>query len=232
MKQIILFSLLLTLSFGLQAQVAFAPDAPEGTDDANTSDLKIDIDIINELEEEQVTFWYIDRVTSTEHDHLVPEEWEFQVCDINTCYLWGLETCPAGNPAVLGASQTYTYNLHMRPHGVKGEGDIILHITSADGAIITSIPVHYNITGTSSTYDIEAKQIKIYPNPTSDFIQIANDNDVSKVAIYNIVGKKLNTSDHFAGKSHDVSTLQKGIYLVRLFDQNDKVLSVFRLNKN
>ena len=80
--------------------------------------------------------------------------------------------------------------------------------------------------------DLDVKQLKIYPNPTSDFIQIANDNDVAKVAIYNIVGRNLKTSTHFSGKSHDVSTLQKGIYLVRLFDQNDKVLSVFRLNKN
>lgn len=232
MKQIILFSLLFTLSFGLQAQIAFAPEAPQGSGDASSTDIQVDVDIINEEVDDQVTFWYIDRVTPTEDGNLVPEEWEFQICDINTCYLWGLETCPSGNPAVLGGSSSYTYNIHMRPHGVAAEGDIYLQITAEDGSILTSIPIHYNVSGVSSTDDLDAKQIKIYPNPTSDFIQIANDNDVEKVAIYNIVGKKINTSSHFAGKSHDVSTLQKGIYLVRLFDENDQVLNVFRLNKN
>lgn len=100
----------------------------------------------------------------------------------------------------------------------------------------------YATEATNSTYvevdvdafspEIEVKQIKIYPNPTTDFIQIANDNDVSKIAIYNIIGKNLKTSTHFSGKSHDVSSLQKGIYLIRLFDENDKVLSVLRLNKS
>ena len=80
--------------------------------------------------------------------------------------------------------------------------------------------------------DLDVKQVKLYPNPTTDFIQITNDDNVSKVAFYNIIGKRLNTSVHYAGKSHDVSTLQKGIYLVRLFDEDDKVISVFRLNKN
>ncbi len=222
----------MTLSLGLSAQVSFAPEAPEGSGPSTSTDIKVDIDVINDLAEEQITFWYIDRESPTEHDHLVPSEWEFQLCDKNTCYLWGLETCPTGNPAVFNANETFTYNLHMRPHGVAGIGDIILHITAEDGSILTSIPVHYNVDPSTSTKDLDAKQIKIYPNPTTDFIQLTNDNDVSKVAIYNIVGKNINTSSHFSGKSHDVSRLQKGIYLVRLFDQNDNVLSVFRLNKN
>ena len=232
MKQIILFSFLLTLSLGLQAQVSFAPESPEVFGKATSTDIKIDLDVINDLAEEQVTFWYIDRLTPTEHDHLVPTEWEFQLCDKNTCYVWGLEACPEGNPAVFNANETFTYNLHMNPHNVAGVGDVLLNITAEDGSILTSIPVHYDVEETSSTLDIDIKQIKIYPNPTTDFIQIANDNNVAKVAIYNIVGKNLKTSAHYTGKSHDVSSLQKGIYLVRLFDENDKVLSVLRLNKS
>jgi len=88
------------------------------------------------------------------------------------------------------------------------------------------------VTHSNSTHDIEASQIKIYPNPSMDFIQISNDDNVSKVAFYNIVGKNLKTSTHFIGKAHDVSSLQKGIYLIRLFDENEKVLSVLRLNKS
>ena len=95
-----------------------------------------------------------------------------------------------------------------------------------------SATAEIQVVHSSTSYDIDATQIKIYPNPSTDFIQIANDNNVSKIAIYNIVGKNLNTSSHYEGKSHDVSSLQKGIYLIRLFDENEKVLSVLRLKKS
>ena len=233
MKQILLIFFVM-VGFGLSAQVTFEPVAPEGLGRTDDTDIKVDIDITNDLTVEQPTFWTIDRVTVTDHDHLVPEEWEFQLCDRNTCYIWGLEQCPSGNPAVFAASETVTYMLHMNPHGTAGVGDVVLNITAEDGSILTSIVIHYDIDLVSgvSELDLDVKQVKLYPNPTSDYIQITNDNNVSKVAFYNIVGKRLNTSIHYPGKSHDVSTLQKGIYLVRLFDENDNVLSVSRLNKN
>jgi len=219
------------VSYGLTAQVSFAPESPFGQGKTDDTDIKVDVDIINDLNSQQSLFWTIDRVSSSEP---VPEEWEFQVCDKNSCYIWGLEQCPSGNPAVFAPNETFTYNLHMNPHGVAGEGSFVFQITTADGTILTSIPVSYDIdlvSGVTDT-DLDVKQIKLYPNPTSDYIQITNDNNVSKVAFYNIVGKRLNTSVHYTGKSHDVSSLQKGIYLIRLFDDNDNVISVIRLNKN
>lgn len=233
MKQILLLFFVL-VGFGLSAQVSYAPEAPEALGKADETDIKVDIDIINDLDADQATFWSIDRVTTVENGHLVPEEWEFQLCDINTCYVWGLEQCPSGNPAVFSANQAYTYNLHMNPHGTSGIGDILFNIMDENGSILTSIPVHYDVDLVSgvSEADLDVKQVKLYPNPTSDYVQITNDNNVSKVAFYNIVGKSLNTSSHYPGKSHDVSTLQKGIYLLRLFDENDNVISVVRLNKN
>jgi len=229
MKQILLI-LFVMVGYGLTAQVTFAPDQPNGTGNTGDSDIKVDVDITNDTNAEQSTFWTIDRVSSSEP---VPEEWEFQICDKNNCYIWGLEQCPASSPAVFSSNETFTYNLHMNPHGVEGVGNIAFNITSEDGTILSSIPVDYQIdlvSGLSET-DFDVKQIKLYPNPTTDYIQITNDNSVNKVAFYNIVGKRLNTSVHYSGKSHDVSSLQKGIYLVRLFDENDNVISVIKVNK-
>jgi len=230
MKQILLILFVLT-GFGLTAQVSYQPDQPQGLGKTDDTDIKVDVDIINDLAEAQNLFWAIDRVNSSEP---VPEEWEFQICDKNNCYIWGLEQCPSGNPAQFDANESFTYNLHMNPHGTAGIGGIVFNITNGDGEILSAIPVNYQIdlvSGVSDT-DLDVKQIKLYPNPTTDYIQITNDNNVSKVAFYNIVGKRLNTSVHYTGKSHDVSTLQKGIYLVRLFDEEDNVITVIRLNKN
>jgi len=230
MKQILLI-LFVLVGYGLTAQVSFAPEAPLGTGNTGSSDIKVDVEITNELSTTQTTFWSIDRMGSSEP---VPEEWRFQVCDKNSCYVWGLEQCPSSQPAVFNANESFTYNLHMDPEGIAGEGSFSFNITAEDGTILTSIPVEYKIDLVSSVTeaDLDVKQLQFYPNPTSDFIQITNDSKVSKLAIYNIVGKRLHTSVHYTGKSHDVSGLQKGIYLVRLFDEGDNVISVIRLNKN
>lgn len=232
MKQIILLALFLSLGLGLQAQISFAPEAPSSSDNTSSNKVQVDIDITNDLAENQAIFWYIDRETPVNGEDLIPSEWEFQVCDKNTCYISGLESCPTTAPVNFTANETFTFNIYVNPHGTAGTGNFWFHMTDENGAILASAPVNYDISGVSSTDDIAARKMQIYPNPTSDYIQITNDNEVSKVAIYNIVGKNIKTSIHFAGKSHDVSTLQKGMYLVRIFDENEKVLSVFRMNKN
>ena len=219
------------IGYGLSAQVSFSPEAPEVKGNTDETKIQVDLNITNDLDVEQITFWTIDRVSSEDQ---VPSEWEFQVCDKNTCYIWGLEQCPTGNPAVFNANETFTYNLYVNPHGTEGIGNVMFNITAEDGTILSSIPVQYEIDLVSGVNEAEldVKQVKLYPNPTTDYIQITNDNNVSKLAFYNIVGKRLNTSVHYTGKSHDVSGFQKGIYLVRLFDEDDNVISVFRLNKN
>ncbi len=232
MKQIILLALFLSLGLGLQAQVSFSPAEPAASDDTSSNKVQLDLSITNDLAAEQAIFWNIDRETPVNGGDLIPSEWEFQVCDKNTCYISGLESCPTSSPVNFTANETFTFNIYINPHGVAGTGSFWFHLTSADGAILASAPVLFDISGVSSTDDIAARKMQIFPNPTSDFIQITNDNEVSKVAIFNIVGKNIKTASHFSGKSHDVSTLQKGMYLVRIFDENEKVLSVFRMNKN
>lgn len=232
MKKLLLFQFLLLSSLALSAQISFSPEAPEGSGDADVDKVLIYIDITNDLNENQATFWYIDRDTLTEHEHLVPSEWEFQVCDINTCYMWGREDCPEDRPAIFDANQTWPYEFKMRPNGVAGTGDVVFNITDADGNIIASIPVHYDITSTTSTKNIEENQLRIYPNPSSDFIQIENDLEVSAISFHNIIGKKISFAKHSVGDLHDVSGFQDGIYLVRVFDKNGDVITVSRFTKN
>jgi len=75
-------------------------------------------------------------------------------------------------------------------------------------------------------------QISIFPNPTSDFFTFKNDREVKTVAVYNIIGKEIKRYSHTVGQSYSVDDLQKGIYIVRLFDRSNKVFKVFRLNRN
>ena len=49
--------------------------------------------------------------------------------------------------------------------------------------------------------------------------------------IYNIIGKEVKAYIHAVGNGYEINDLRKGIYVVRLFDQQGKILKVLRLNK-
>ena len=63
-------------------------------------------------------------------------------------------------------------------------------------------------------------QATIYPNPTSDNFSIEMENEVKSVEIYSIQGHKVMTSN---SKDINVSNLSKGMYLVRIEDENNAV---------
>lgn len=78
----------------------------------------------------------------------------------------------------------------------------------------------------------EKTDVMLYPNPATDFFVIKNDEKVASVVIYNIIGKAIKTNHHQKGNVYSVEDLQKGFYIVRLFDDKNKVIKVLRLNRN
>ena len=71
----------------------------------------------------------------------------------------------------------------------------------------------------------------IYPNPTSNYFKIKDDKKVKHIVILNVLGKFISKSDHKTGMQHDISSLDKGLYLVRLIGEKDALLNVMRLTK-
>jgi len=78
----------------------------------------------------------------------------------------------------------------------------------------------------------DKSDVMLYPNPATDFFVIKNDKNVASVVIYNIIGKAIKTNQHNKGNVYSVEDLQKGFYIVRLFDHKNQVLKVLRLNRN
>lgn len=79
---------------------------------------------------------------------------------------------------------------------------------------------------TTNTIDIDnSTTINIFPNPTSDYIQINGLYDrSSQLNIFNIQGQNVRSSVISNGVSYDVSALEIGTYLITVFD-NDKLFS-------
>ncbi len=75
-------------------------------------------------------------------------------------------------------------------------------------------------------------QINVYPNPATNYFMLKNGGDVHTVLIYNIVGRQVkrfnvnSTQDRFT-----IQDLNKGMYVVRLFDKKNNVIQTIRMNK-
>jgi hypothetical protein len=75
---------------------------------------------------------------------------------------------------------------------------------------------------TLSNQHFQSNNLKatIYPNPTSDNFTIEMENEVKSVEIYSIQGQKVMSA---TSKNVNVSNLSKGMYLVRIEDENNAV---------
>jgi uncharacterized protein (TIGR02145 family) len=80
----------------------------------------------------------------------------------------------------------------------------------------------------ASTASVEkhAKAITVYPNPTSSTIEVQQEFSVAKV--YDLSGKELLKSN---SKTIDLSELSSSVYLLRLYDNSNKVLGTTKVVK-
>jgi len=135
-----------------------------------------------------------------------------------------------------------------------GQNDLRAHFGLGDAAIINSIAVEW-LSGAVETYNtvngndfitiIEGQgilkvgsiekegNIKIYPNPTKDFLNIEAKNhiEIAAVNIYNVLGQLAMTiSDAPEVSAVDVSGLASGNYFIKIDSQEGTFQSKFIKN--
>jgi len=73
--------------------------------------------------------------------------------------------------------------------------------------------------------------VKIFPNPATDYIGITNSQKVQQVRIYNLVGRQMKNFKTVQDEKYYVGDLPRGMYLVQLIDSNQRVIITKRVNK-
>lgn len=72
-----------------------------------------------------------------------------------------------------------------------------------------------------STNDVLASNLKIYPNPAQDYIQIDTNNiNVSSVEMFSLVGQKVISGKKLINSKLNISSLNRGIYLLKVNTEN------------
>ncbi len=228
MKRLLLGLILIFFIAATEAQLTFSPEVIDIAGNPSEEVITTKIDLSNASEEDVVFFWRVQK------ENTFPSEWNTQFCDFELCYGDNVDESNPNLPNTLRAGETRDVKVYVFPNGTSGESglgitfyknkeltDEILHITTNSLVISQSTSVN----------DIDTDDLIIYPNPTDDYFQISNDKQVKTIVMYTIVGKEIEKFDHNPGQSHNLQALSKGLYLVRLFDKNEKVLKSMRLSK-
>ncbi len=82
------------------------------------------------------------------------------------------------------------------------------------------------------SYDTVTEDIKVFPNPTTDYFQINNSLNVKKVIIYNMFGKEVKTFNSSSNSVFDVTDIKNGMYIVKMLDDKNKIVKSVKLQKS
>ncbi|MDF1696810.1 MAG: T9SS type A sorting domain-containing protein [Saprospiraceae bacterium] len=159
-----------------------------------------------------------------------PAEWTTQICDINLCYAPNKLKSSAAMPNTIENETTVEFSFKVWNNNGNVEGTSYGILNLYDDSDFTNL-VASTSAPLTSTNNFDVQELVIYPNPTTEFIQIKNDASISSISIFNVVGRLVNTLDHSTGMVHDLTGLRSGMYLVRLEDKNGDVIKSMRLSK-
>jgi PKD repeat protein len=126
-------------------------------------------------------------------------------------------TFPGGTPA------TSTEQNLLIQYNTDGLYSVTLKVTNAFGGDNTVTKTDF-ITVCGVGFSILPSAVSVYPNPTSGKLFITNPaKDTQEIAVFNVVGKQVNTIVSFDGIIPLDMTLQtKGIYMVRITNNATK----------
>jgi hypothetical protein len=98
------------------------------------------------------------------------------------------------------------------------------------GQVVTNKTFKIEIDPVVASVENNAMNLKLYPNPVSDFLQLSSDYHGSKFCIVDLLGREISLGNIVTGKI-DVSRLNTGSYIFVLKDQEGIVLAKSKFEK-
>jgi len=165
--------------------------------------------------------------------NLCPEGWEVAVCD-RQCY----SSLVQKKQLVLGPKEEVSnFRVNFRPNGKEGIGNLELKIyekgLKQDAERILFSASAKNERSAQKMYQPKAEKPTVYPNPVVEHLMLRDAQEqVKYLEIYNVVGRKvLQFQVNGQQDKFDVSSLNRGIYMLRMLDENRHIIRTERISK-
>ncbi|HFA51075.1 MAG TPA: T9SS type A sorting domain-containing protein [Bacteroidetes bacterium] len=240
MKRLVPFLFCLFIVFQLEAQdITISPNPFTGTIQVDLTDNYAEAvfhaTLTNNSADTMKLRWEV--ITA---DAGCSSKWDFLFCDENQCYSTGVisninTNMPGPNiPLVVAPNGgTSLFDLHIRPKGTTGccSPKVTVSTVDAPNDILATAEYDLCIDGLTPVSEAQKARLRIYPNPSTNYISLSENNFVKKLWISNILGKRVKTFDTSYANNYDVSDLPDGIYLVSMVGEENKVLKTVRISK-
>lgn len=155
----------------------------------------------------------------------LPEGWTMKV---NDRYMTDKGTLTLAN------SETFPdFKVNFQPNGFVGIGNVEIVVFEPSNRTATETSVIFTASASSANAVPTNDLPQVFPNPATDYITInSTTNNVRRVEVFNIVGRKvLEFNNSSSDDKHDVSSLPRGMYLVRLLDAQGHIIRTQRVSK-
>ncbi len=73
--------------------------------------------------------------------------------------------------------------------------------------------------------------VKVFPNPATEYIQLANADEAAHIVLYNLVGRRVRRFAVEQNGKYFVGDLATGMYLVQVLDAHQRPVATLRLSK-
>ena len=228
MKQTVLlfFFLILAAALPAQMEISFAPQRGEVIGTADAADVESRIILTNPTDRTLRLGW------STDLNGL-PVDWQGWVCDPNRCYTPFNYASPSSAPVVIEPGESVVVSAHVRPNEVSGNGFFNINLIDLDrpSEAVQTLEYEFEIQNARVFNRADAVRVRMYPNPTTNYVQLENDQMVDQIHVYNIIGRKIMSFDREEGRRYDLTRLPGGMYMVSLVNNSHGVLRTIRLSK-
>lgn len=161
------------------------------------------------------------------------EGWQAVVCD-HQCYTPSTEK---RSFKLQPGEVLQDFKVSFRPNGKEGMGhvEVVLYDESnpSQRKTITFSGAAKSTNNGLAALTAQEQAPNLYPNPVTEFMRLQDDySRVKHIEIYNVVGRKLQSfSVNYSGQKYDVSHLPRGIYMVRMMDEQGAILRTQRISK-
>jgi hypothetical protein len=158
--------------------------------------------------------------------------WKSQICDNRACWSATLDT--SIETIDLVPNGTSNLDVYITPNGKSGAATIEVKVTEVGNETNTVTGRYLFSSSATKSKDINknVSNLRIYPNPTTEYFQLSDDDIIDKVVIYNIIGRQMRAYKVSDNAKYYVNDLPDGLYIIRLQAANGSTVKTIRLSKS
>lgn len=154
------------------------------------------------------------------------------VCDPVTCWFPGVSTKSFQlQKDSMGQLTVHFYNSMADPApGQAGSGIVHLKLTNLDNAADTLTAI-YTFSSLTATNELPAANVKLYPNPTTDFFTLTNAEEVASMRLFTIDGREVARFLHSSDNTYSIANQPVGNYVLSFEDKNGQLFQAVEIHK-